>query len=219
MDSMALVNKIAIYALPTLFAITAHEAAHAWSAKLLGDKTAWRQGRATLNPIPHIDPVGTILVPAIALLFGGLLFGWAKPVPIDPSKMRYPRKSFMWCALAGPASNLVMGVLWALAALAGRQGLAGDALSPGLFAMGMAGIQVNLAIMIFNLLPLPPLDGSRVVLRFLKGEAARKWESFERYGFFVLLGVMLLAPWLLGLWFDPWMRLFSWIPAIAALGS
>lgn len=219
MDALTLLQKIAINAIPVLFAITVHEAAHGYVAMLLGDKTAYRLGRVTLNPVPHIDMIGTLLVPALAMLLGGFLFGWAKPVPIDPSKMRYPRKSFMWVALAGPASNMAMAVLWALVALAGRQGLGGEMISPGMLAMGMAGIQINMALMIFNLLPIPPLDGSRVVARFLKGKALAAWSRFEQYGLFVVMGIMLLLPGVITLWFAPWLSVFSWIPAIAGLGG
>lgn len=219
MDAFILIQKIAINAIPVLFAITVHEAAHAYVAMLLGDKTAHRLGRVTLNPLPHIDIVGTLLVPMLAILLGGVLFGWAKPVPIDPLKMRYPRKSFMWVALAGPASNMAMAVFWAFVALAGRRDLGGETISPGMLAMGMAGIQINMALMIFNLLPIPPLDGSRVVARFLKGKALAAWSRLEQYGIFVVMGVALLLPSLLTLWFAPWQRFFSWIPAISTLGG
>lgn len=217
MDVSTLIQKAAIYAIPTLFAITAHEAAHGYVAKLLGDKTAYRAGRVTLNPIPHIDPIGTILVPLIALAVGGILFGWAKPVPVNTGNLRYPRKSFVWVALAGPASNMSMAIFWALVALAGNMGFGGASVSPGMTAMGMAGISVNMMLMIFNLLPLPPLDGSRVVARFLKGKALMAWERLEQYGIFILLGIMLLAPFLMPFWFGPWMSIFSWIPAISTL--
>jgi Zn-dependent protease len=218
MDLNTLIQKIAINAIPVLFAITVHEAAHGYVAMLLGDKTAYRLGRVTLNPLPHIDMIGTVVVPALAMLLGGFLFGWAKPVPIDPSKMRYPKKSFMWVALAGPASNMVMAIMWALVALGGRNQMGGDLISPGMLAMGVAGIQINMALMIFNLLPIPPLDGSRVVARFLKGKALDAWTRFEQYGMFVVMGIMLLVPSLLMLWFAPWQRVFSWIPGIAGLG-
>ena len=217
MDASSLISKIAIYAVPTIFAITAHEAAHGYVAKLLGDKTAYRQGRVTLNPVPHIDPIGTVLVPLLALAVGGMLFGWAKPVPVNTANLRYPSKSFVWVALAGPVSNMLMGVFWALVALLGNHGLGGSLFSEGMRAMGMAGVAVNMMLMIFNLLPIPPLDGSRVVARFLKGSARDKWEGFDRYGFFVLLGIMLL-PQALALWFAPWNSFFSWIPAISFLG-
>jgi len=213
MDTLSMINKLAAYALPVLFAITAHEASHAYVAMLLGDKTAYREGRVSLNPQTHIDPIGTLLVPAICILAGGFLFGWAKPVPVQVSNLRYGRKSFVWVALAGPFSNMIMGILWALVALAGNRGLGGGMFSEAMVAMGSAGISINLSLLIFNLLPIPPLDGSRVVLRFLKGKALDIWESMEQYGMFIILGLSLLG--LLGFWFTPWMNVFSWIPAIA----
>ncbi len=208
-----LFHSIATYALPTLFAITAHEAAHGYAAKLMGDNTAYRQGRVTLNPGPHIDPIGTIVVPALCLLFGGLLFGWAKPVPINPSNMRYPRKSPFWVALAGPASNFAMALGWALLAWVGYQGWAGELGSDPLVAMGFAGIQINLMLMILNLLPLPPLDGARMVERFLRGGARDFWAKIEPYGFFILLGLALTGL-LSMLWMQPWFSAFSWMQKI-----
>lgn len=206
-------NIFAAYALPTLFAITVHEAAHGYVAKLMGDNTAERAGRLTINPRPHIDPIGTIAVPAACLLLGGILFGWAKPVPIDPSRMRYPRKSPFWVALAGPGSNFLMAILWALVALAANRGLAGDWAGAPLAAMGIAGIQINLMLMILNLLPLPPLDGGRMVERFLKGKAKRVWEQIEAYGLFIVLGLAFTG--LLALiWMKPWMSVFSWMHGI-----
>jgi Zn-dependent protease len=217
MDSMDLIHKISTYALPTIFAITAHEAAHGYVAMKLGDKTAKNLGRVTLNPVPHIDPLGTILVPMLALGLGGFLFGWAKPVPVDVSRLRYATKSMVWVALAGPASNFAMAIIWALVALAGNHGLGGSFASEPMAAMGMAGIQVNMMLMIFNLLPIPPLDGSRVIARFLKGKALDTWEGFDRYGIFVIMGVAMLVPGLLALWFVPWMSVFSFIPKLAGL--
>jgi Zn-dependent protease len=211
---MDLIHKFAMYALPVLFAITAHEAAHAYIAMLLGDKTAYRLGRVTLDPRPHIDLLGTVVIPALCLLMGGFLFGWAKPVPVNVSNLRYGRKSFVWVALAGPISNMIMAILWALIAYAGNHGLAGDFFSEPMAAMGAAGISINMALMIFNLLPIPPLDGSRLVARFLKGKALATYDSMERYGMFIVMGLSFAG--LLGLWFAPWMSFFSWIPAIAA---
>lgn len=216
MDLSNILNSLAMFAIPTLFAITVHEAAHGYVAWKLGDKTAKNLGRVTLNPVAHIDPIGTILVPALALAVGGFMFGWAKPVPVDQSKLRYGRKSMVWVALAGPASNFAMAIMWALICLAGRQGFGGDSLAPGMAAMGMAGIKINMILMIFNLLPLPPLDGSRVVARFLNGKARQMWSSLEQYGMLVIFA-LLLIPGLLSLWITPWMRVFSFIPGIAGL--
>ena len=216
MDLSNILNSLAMFAIPTLFAITVHEAAHGYVAWKLGDKTAKNLGRVTLNPVAHIDPIGTILVPALALAVGGFMFGWAKPVPVDQSKLRYGRKSMVWVALAGPASNFAMAIMWALICLAGRQGFGGDSLAPGMAAMGMAGIKINMILMIFNLLPLPPLDGSRVVARFLNGKARQMWSSLEQYGMLVIFA-LLLIPGQLSLWITPWMRVFSFIPGIAGL--
>lgn len=214
MDLVSTLHKFAIYALPTLFAITAHEAAHAYVALKLGDRTAKQMGRVTLDPRPHIDMLGTVVIPALCLLLGGFLFGWAKPVPVDVSRLRYGRKSFVWVAMAGPLANMLMAIGWALIGLLGRGGLAGDFLSEPLFAMGLAGIQINMMLMIFNLLPIPPLDGSRVVARFLKGQTLLFWDKMEQYGFFIIMGLSFIVPGLLNMWFEPWMRLFSWIPGI-----
>lgn len=214
MDATSLLQTISIYAIPTIFAITAHEAAHGYAAKLLGDRTAERQGRLTLNPVPHIDPIGTIAVPAVLLMLGGPLFGWAKPVPIDPSKMRYPRKSPMWVALAGPASNFVMALLWALVALGARHMSAQAEAVNFLGAVGLAGIKINMMLMIFNLFPLPPLDGGHVVDRFLTGKPKEVWAKITPYGFFILIALSFTTL-LHTMWFAPLMKFFSWIPAIA----
>lgn len=210
-----LFNKILTFAIPTLFAITVHEAAHGYAAKLMGDNTAWRLGRCTLNPIPHVDKIGTIVVPALAFLLGGILFGWAKPVPIDPSKMRYPRKSPFWVAIAGPLSNFIMALLWGfIAYLSKDKEILEQTNFSLIYQMAVAGIQVNLALMIFNLLPLPPLDGSRMVERFLKGKSRAFWHQIERYGLFIVLPLMFTGILQL-LWFSPWMHVFAWIPNLA----
>lgn len=208
------IHTLVAFALPTLFAITAHEAAHAYVAKLMGDNTAHRQGRVTLNPIPHIDPVGTIVIPALCLLFGGILFGWAKPVPIDPSRMRYPRKSPFWVALAGPGANFLMALAWGGIAWTANRGGFGYWASDSMAAMGFAGVQINLALMILNLLPIPPLDGGRMVERFLPAKAKSAWSRVEPYGIYIVLG-MGLTGLLALLWFGPMMNLFSWVYAFA----
>lgn len=207
-------NTLAIYLVPVLFAITVHEAAHAYAAKLMGDQTAYRLGRATLNPTSHIDPVGTVLVPMACLLMGGFLFGWAKPVPINPSLMRYPKKSPFWVALAGPMSNFVMALMWALAALAAHKGWVGQWAGAPLSAMGMAGVQINLMLMILNLFPFPPLDGARMVERFLKGKPLAFWQRAEGYGIWVVLGLSFIGV-LNIIWFSPWLKAFSWVKDLA----
>ncbi len=203
--------SILTFAIPTLFAITVHEAAHAYCAKWMGDKTAFLSGRCTLNPIPHLDYIGTLLVPSLAMVLGGVLFGWAKPVPINPTKMRYPKKSPMWVAMAGPFSNFLMALGWGIFAfwLSSQ-----PAPEPFLVAMGKAGIQVNLILMIFNLLPLPPLDGSKLVGPFLPRRIQPYWQTLERWGFIILLLLVLSKAFEL-LWLKPWMQIFSWIPAMA----
>lgn len=193
MDS--LIQTITVYALPVLFGITLHEAAHGYVARMLGDPTAYLAGRISLNPIRHIDPIGTIAVPLILLfstkLLGGagLLFGWAKPVPVDWSRLRNPKRDMLWVALAGPASNLFMAVVWALSLRLLIESGAG----PGDFwaSMAIAGIQINLVLMALNLLPLPPLDGGRIVFSLLPNRMARQFSRIEPYGIIILLILML----------------------------
>jgi Zn-dependent protease len=198
----ALIQTITVYALPVLFGITLHEAAHGYVAKMLGDPTAWQQGRVSLNPIRHIDPVGTIVVPLVLLfstkLLGGagLLFGWAKPVPVDWSRLRRPKKDMLWVALAGPGSNLLMAVIWAL----GLRLLAETGAHQDDFwvQMTIAGIQVNLILMALNMLPLPPLDGGRVVFSLLPSRMAWQYSRIEPYGLLILIVLMLTgALWVL----------------------
>ncbi|MCB4812201.1 site-2 protease family protein [Methylovorus menthalis] len=182
---LTFIQKIAIYALPVIFAITVHEAAHGYAARYFGDMTAHQAGRITLNPLRHIDPIGTILIPALTLFFGGILFGWAKPVPVDFSRLRHPKKDMLWVAAAGPASNLIMALIWALI------WKFAPALSPSmavpLSLMAQAGIMINVILMVLNLLPLPPLDGGRIAVSLLPDRLAEKYAGIERYGFVILL--------------------------------
>jgi Zn-dependent protease len=182
---LTFIQKIAIYALPVIFAITVHEAAHGYAARYFGDMTAHQAGRITLNPLRHIDPIGTILIPALTLFFGGILFGWAKPVPVDFSRLRNPKKDMLWVAAAGPASNLIMALIWALI------WKFAPALSPNmalpLSLMAQAGIMINVVLMVLNLLPLPPLDGGRIAVSLLPNHLAEKYAGIERYGFVILL--------------------------------
>ncbi|HUH41120.1 MAG TPA: site-2 protease family protein [Castellaniella sp.] len=192
----SLIQTIAVYALPVLFGITLHEAAHGYVARLFGDPTAWQAGRITLNPIRHIDPVGTIIVP-LALLFmtkimggAGLLFGWAKPVPVDWGRLRRPKRDMLWVALAGPASNMIMAVLWAISLrLLAETGMVHD---QGDFwvRMAIAGVQVNLILMALNLVPLPPLDGGRIVFSLLPPRMAWQYSRIEPYGLLILIVLM-----------------------------
>ncbi|NYT38643.1 site-2 protease family protein [Allopusillimonas soli] len=189
-----LIQTITVYALPVLFGITLHEAAHGYVARMFGDPTAWQMGRVTLNPMRHIDPIGTIAVPLFLLfstkLLGGagLLFGWAKPVPVDWGRLRRPKRDMLWVALAGPGSNLVMAIIWAL----GLRLLAESGASQGDFwvQMTIAGIQVNLVLMALNLVPLPPLDGGRVVFSLLPSRAAWQYSRIEPYGLLIVIVLM-----------------------------
>ncbi len=192
----SLIQTITVYALPVLFGITLHEAAHGYVARMFGDPTAWQAGRISLNPLRHIDPVGTIVVP-IVLLFssklmggGGLLFGWAKPVPVDWSRLRRPKQDMLWVALAGPASNLFMAILWAISLrlMVGTGMVVGE----GDFwvRMAIAGVQVNLILMALNLVPLPPLDGGRIVFSLLPPNMAWRYSRIEPYGLLILIVLM-----------------------------
>jgi len=192
----SLIQTITVYALPVLFGITLHEAAHGYVARLLGDTTAYQAGRISLNPIRHIDPVGTIMVPFVLLLSSkllggaGFLFGWAKPVPVDFGRLRRPKQDMLWVALAGSAANLLMAVVWAIALRLLAE--SGAAANTGNFwvEMTMAGIQVNLVLMALNLLPLPPLDGGRIAFSLLPNRLAWQFARIEPYGMVILLVLM-----------------------------
>ena len=188
MPDFPLLQEIIIYAIPILFAITVHEVAHGWIASKLGDQTARLAGRLTLNPIKHIDPIGTILVPLVLKIFGGFIFGWARPVPVDWRNLRNPRRDMAWVAIAGPCSNLLMVLLWA--ALIKVILLTGATTSGPLMAlieMSKIGIQVNAFLMILNLLPLPPLDGSRVLTAVLPPRWAYRYNQLEQIGLIIIL--------------------------------
>ncbi len=193
------VQKIAIYALPVIFAITVHEAAHGFAARYFGDMTAEREGRITLNPLKHIDPIGTILLPALTLLVGGILFGWAKPVPVNFSRLRNPKRDMLWVAAAGPASNFMMALFWALII---KLSVAYPSVySEPMALMGQAGVMINVVLMVLNLLPLPPLDGGRIAVSLLPNHLAYKYAQIERYGFIIL--IVLLATGILGRIMEP----------------
>jgi len=192
MLDLSLPQIIAVSILPLLFAITVHEVAHGWMAKKLGDPTAMMLGRLTLNPLKHIDPIGTVLVPAILLVAGGFVFGWAKPVPITSANLRNPKTDMAWVALAGPASNLLMALIWALVAKVGIL-LSPDMswLGTPLLLMGLVGITFNLVLMFLNLLPILPLDGGRIVAAMLPGPLSWKFGRLEPYGFFILIALLI----------------------------
>lgn len=191
MEELNIMQRLAVWALPVLFAITVHEVAHGWVANRFGDPTAKRLGRLTLNPIKHIDPIGTLLVPALLLMIGGFLFGWAKPVPVTWENLKHPKRDMAIVAAAGPLSNLAMAILWAVI-LKVAVSLSGqfDWLAKPLAYMGIAGISINIMLMVLNLLPLPPLDGGRVLSGLLPDRLAWSLNRIEPYGFFILLGLL-----------------------------
>lgn len=187
-----LVQTIAVYALPVLFAITIHEAAHGYVARMFGDETAYLAGRVTLNPMKHIDPVGTILVPLLVLFMSslggsGFLFGWAKPVPVDAGRLRKPKIQMAWVAAAGPGVNLVMAIGWAIAL---RAMSAGGVEETFFIEMARAGVFVNIGLMALNLLPVPPLDGGRIVAGLLPHRASWQYSRIEPYGLVIVLVLM-----------------------------
>lgn len=185
MDEFSLVQKVIIWAIPVLFAVTLHEVAHGWAALQFGDRTAQMLGRLTLNPIKHVDPVGTILVPGLLAFTTGFIFGWAKPVPVNARNMRNAKSNMAWVALAGPAANLVMALIWSVIVLVGMSMSA-----HALVYMGLAGIFINTMLMLLNLLPLPPLDGGRILVSILPGPLAWKLSRVEPYGFIILLALL-----------------------------
>lgn len=191
-----LIQTLAIWALPVIFAITLHEAAHGYVARHFGDPTAWQLGRVSLNPLRHIDPVGTIIVPALILATskllagGGILFGWAKPVPVNFGRLRSPKRDMLWVAAAGPFANLAMALAWAI--LLKLATLVPDsAFALPMAEMGKAGIKINAALMLLNLLPIPPLDGGRIAVSLLPHRAAWRFAQLEPYGFVILLALLI----------------------------
>ena len=183
-----LIQTVAVYALPVLFAITLHEAAHAYAARYFGDNTAYAAGRMTLNPIPHIDLFGTILIPILLFVStgGAFLFGYAKPVPVEFDRLRNPKRDMRWVALAGPGANLVMAFGWALADILL---IAGGVREPFFHSMAGAGVSTNLVLFAFNLFPIPPLDGGRVMFSLLPNRTAWQYAKLEPYGFFIVLAL------------------------------
>lgn len=180
------INYILASIVPMIFAITIHEAAHAYAANYLGDSTAKRMGRITLNPIPHIDPIGTLALPALTLILGGFFFGWAKPVPVDPRFFKNPKADMMMVAAAGPLSNLLQAIVWAWIFIAPTQ-------FDFLNSMATSGVFLNLSLMALNLLPIPPLDGSKILDNFLSNKMSWQLSRAEPYGFFILIALSILG--------------------------
>ncbi len=205
MDANALIQTVAVYALPVLFAITLHEAAHGYAARRFGDMTATVMGRVTLNPLAHIDLMGTILMPLLLYFStgGAFLFGYAKPVPVDFSRLRRPKRDMVWVALAGPASNFIQALVWAVALVL----LVGTGVDERFFLeLCKAGVRVNLVMWAFNLFPLPPLDGGRILVGLLPLPAARALARVEPWGFFIVLGLV-IAGVVGSLWLNPLLNL------------
>ena len=195
-----IMQTIAVYALPVLFAITLHEAAHAYAAKYFGDSTAFLAGRMSMNPLKHIDLLGTIVIPVALYIAtdGRFVFGYAKPVPVDFGNLRNPKKQMAWVALAGPASNFVMAFGWMIASLLLG---AGGVQEPFLWEMAKAGVLVNILMFSFNLVPIPPLDGGRIVTSLLPHKLAYQFARIEPYGFFIVLALIYFK--ILNFWVVP----------------
>ena len=194
MLELTTVQKIIVCVPPILLAVTLHEVAHGWMAKLHGDRTAEMLGRLSLNPIKHIDPVGTILLPALMVLTTGFIFGWAKPVPITFRNLRHPKKDMARVAIAGPGANLVMMIIWALfLKISLILPASMQWISHPLVFMAGVGIYINCILMVLNLLPIPPLDGSRILASYLPGPLALKFSQVEPYGLIILIALMFLG--------------------------
>lgn len=193
MMQLTLIQKIAVWIIPLLFAITLHEVAHGWVASFFGDKTAKLSGRLSVNPIHHIDLIGTIVIPTATLFLGGVIFGWAKPVPVDPRNLRHPKRDMAFVALAGPLANLVMAIAWAGVAKIGMiiSANGNQWLGLPLSYMGGAGVMVNVVLGVLNLIPLPPLDGSKILASLLSGRAAYQFARMEPYSLLILLILLL----------------------------
>ena len=204
MDTSNLIQTVSVYAIPVIFAITLHEAAHGYAAKYFGDRTAYMMGRVTLNPFSHIHLIGTILLPLLLYFStgGALLFGYAKPVPVNFGNLRHPKRDMVWVALAGPASNLLQAIVWALLFVVYTDF---GVTEKFFLAMCKAGVLSNVVMFAFNLFPLPPLDGGRIVVGLLPWRQAYQFSRIEPYGFFIVMALAITGV-VNHLWLDPVMN-------------
>jgi Zn-dependent protease len=194
MEEFSILQRIALLVVPLVLAVTVHEAAHGWVADKFGDSTARAQGRITFNPLPHIDPVGTILVPMLMLLFTGFMFGWAKPVPVNFSRLHNPKRDMIWVALAGPGANLLMAIVWSLVLVVSHNLVTvWPWAAVPLLSMAVGGVFINLVLMALNLIPVPPLDGGRVAVGLLPMRAARAYAGLEPYGMVIVILLLVLG--------------------------
>jgi Zn-dependent protease len=216
LDLALFLLTISIYAIPVLFAITLHEVAHGWTARYFGDRTAQLLGRLSLNPLRHIDPIGTVLIPGSLLALGLPLFGWAKPVPVETSVLRNPRRAMILVALAGPAANVLMALFWCAVLAAILQIRRGQTLDNWVVLMAQAGITVNAVLALFNMLPIPPLDGGRVLVGLLPARIGAKFEKLAPAGVFIVVGLSVLG--LLDWLFHPADRAISRVITVLGIG-
>jgi Zn-dependent protease len=216
LDLNVFLYAISIWAIPVLFAITLHEVAHGWTARYFGDRTAELLGRLSLNPLRHIDPLGTVLIPGSLLALGLPLFGWAKPVPVQTSALRNPRRASIVVALAGPAANIFMALLWCGVLAAVLQIRRGQTLDNWVVLMAQAGIKVNAVLALFNLLPIPPLDGGRVLVGVLPARLGASVEKIAPAGMFIVVGLSVLG--LLGWLFRPAYRAIGHLINVLGIG-